>query len=94
MSDEDEDEFPLTPKQEDAVRQEFISSLLPSKVESLASSYRSNMACHVFGHKNGSFNVCFFVQFDDGVVWVVRVPIEASLHQAWEKLQSEVATIQ
>ncbi|UKZ78686.1 hypothetical protein TrVFT333_006432 [Trichoderma virens FT-333] len=44
---------------------------------------------------SGSFNVCFFVEFDqDGSKWTVRVPIEAGQDRVWEKLESEVATIQ
>jgi hypothetical protein len=45
--------------------------------------------------KNGSFNVCFFVEFYTvATAWVVRIPIEPVVHRAWEKLQSEVYTMQ
>lgn len=44
---------------------------------------------------SGSFNVCFFVEFDqDGPQWIVRVPIEPAVVNPWDKLLSEVTTIQ
>lgn len=44
---------------------------------------------------NGSFNVCFFVEFSaDEPKWVVRVPIEPAVNNPWDKLLSEVTTMQ
>ena len=86
-------DFPTTDKQRYAARDRFIESLCPRKIEALASSYKDNMTCRVLGHKNGSFSVCYFVEFNDATKWVVRIPLEPSLYQPWEKLQSEVATV-
>lgn len=76
------------------VKEAFIDSLQPHAIESLASTYNNQKRCRTFRKENGSFNVCYFVEFpEDGVQWVVRVPIEPALQHPWEKMQSEIATI-
>jgi hypothetical protein len=41
------------------------------------------------------YYICFYVGFPDySTKWVVKVPIEPSIHDVWGKLQSEVATMQ
>ncbi|KND88481.1 hypothetical protein TOPH_06888 [Tolypocladium ophioglossoides CBS 100239] len=88
--------FPLTtPEQDNKVIKAFIESLDTDAVCALASRYNFGRPCRVAKRDNGSFNVCFFVEFDDdGPKWIVRVPIEPSLHKPWQKLLSEVATVQ
>ncbi|KAK0726807.1 hypothetical protein B0T26DRAFT_671558 [Lasiosphaeria miniovina] len=42
------------------------------QVLTLASSYRNAAPCDFFDKlKHGSYNICYFVQFPDGVKWVV-----------------------
>ncbi|OAR00013.1 hypothetical protein LLEC1_04496 [Akanthomyces lecanii] len=75
-------------------KEAFIRSIQPRAIEALAQKHNNQKPCRIFGRENGSFNVCFFLEFpDDGARWVVRVPIEPALQQAWEKLESEVATV-
>ncbi|KAF5018489.1 hypothetical protein F66182_9524 [Fusarium sp. NRRL 66182] len=71
----------------------FISSITDEAVCSLASRFQGGRLCKITGRSRGSFNVCFFVRFDDDVEWTVRVPLEPVVHNVWAKLQSEVATI-
>lgn len=71
----------------------FVESLLPSKIEALASRYNGNKSCHITGQARGSYNTCFFVRFDNAEEWVVRIPIEPALYNPWDALLSEVATI-
>lgn len=77
----------------EATKKRFLDSLLSSAVEELASQQNYSRACRVFARDCGSYNACFFVEFDDGRRWVVRVPIAPLIQQPWEKLQSEVSTI-
>lgn len=88
--------FPTTTNdQRKAARNSFIESIDLDAVCALASSYRDGKPCKIIEKKNGSFNVCFFVQFDqDGLNWVVRIPIESALDNLWDKLLSEVTTMQ
>ncbi|KIH87662.1 hypothetical protein SPBR_05426 [Sporothrix brasiliensis 5110] len=74
--------FPLTLEQREAARRAFIDAVDP------------DAPCRVFRpHVRGSFNVCYFVEFDDGARWVVRFPIVSNVDNVWDKLQSEVATV-
>ncbi|KAM4057680.1 phosphotransferase enzyme family protein [Hirsutella rhossiliensis] len=94
--DPDSREFPAaTDDQYNIARRTFIKSLDLDAVCALASRYNNGRPCQVVNRKNGSFNVCFFVEFDqDGPKWIVRVPIEPALDNPWDKLLSEVATMQ
>ncbi|KAH6628108.1 kinase-like domain-containing protein [Chaetomium tenue] len=90
-------EFPImTEDQYKRLRKNFIESLDSTAICDLASKHNDEgKACRVVTKTSGSFNVCFFVEFDgEGPKWVVRVPIEPAFEDAWAKLQSEVATIQ
>ncbi|KFG81715.1 phosphotransferase enzyme family protein [Metarhizium anisopliae] len=71
----------------------FVESLLPEKIKALASRYNGGRSCDITGQARGSYNVCFFVKFDNDEEWVVRIPIEPALYKPWETLLSEVATI-
>ncbi|KAM3452330.1 hypothetical protein MY3296_004621 [Beauveria thailandica] len=85
------DQLRLPPKLD---RDKYIASLKHTAVAALASRYNNGKNCRVFNRLNGSFNVCFFVEFTEcGTRWAVRVPIEPRLHKPWEKLQSEAATL-
>ncbi|KND90594.1 hypothetical protein TOPH_04865 [Tolypocladium ophioglossoides CBS 100239] len=87
--------FPTTDDQDHEIKEEFIESLDPDAVCALASRYNNGKPCQVVNKDSGSFNVCFFVKFDqDEPEWIVRVAIETSLDNPWDKLLSEVTTIQ
>ncbi|EEU37168.1 uncharacterized protein NECHADRAFT_78356 [Fusarium vanettenii 77-13-4] len=88
-------EFPTTEEQDAQVKNTFIESLDLDTICALASKYNDGRPCQVVDRKNGSFNACFFVKFEqDGPEWVVRVPIEPILDNPWDKVLSEVATIE
>ncbi|KAI9797635.1 MAG: hypothetical protein M1825_005733 [Sarcosagium campestre] len=77
----------------------FRASISDEDVCRLASAYHDDRPCHVFQEpQSGSYNVCFFVEFDaaaeglDPQRWAVRFPLP-SVHNAREKLASEVATM-
>lgn len=77
--------FPdATEVQVNEAKRTFIQSLdLHAICDLLASRYNNGKSCRVVGKKNGSFNVCFFVEFDhDESKWTVRVPIEAAQNSA------------
>lgn len=45
--------------------------------------------------KYGSFNVCSFLAFpSDGKKWVVRLPTIPLVHNAVQKLRSEITTLE
>ncbi|KAI9755386.1 MAG: hypothetical protein M4579_004315 [Chaenotheca gracillima] len=83
---------------------DFIASIQTDQVCALASSYNSNRPCHIFAEpQTGSYNVCFFVEFDaqDGREeeesapcqrWIARFPMP-SVHDPVRKLKSEIATM-
>ncbi|CAK7220500.1 hypothetical protein SCUCBS95973_004178 [Sporothrix curviconia] len=88
-----DEDWPLAREQLDAAKKAFVDAIDPDAVCSLASSKAS---CSFFREqKGGSFNVCFFVEFDDEhrTRWNVRVAIMPVLRDAWAKVQSEVATM-
>ena len=83
-----------TAKQIEEELQTFIDSIDPNDVCRLASQHNSSKACRIFQDPaHGSYNVCYFVEFEDGVRWVVRIPLEPSIYNVWDKVQSEVATV-
>ncbi|GAB1317840.1 hypothetical protein MFIFM68171_08050 [Madurella fahalii] len=86
--------FPPTAKQIEEGLKAFIDSIDPDAVCKLASLHNSSKACRIFRDPaNGSYNVCYFVEFEDGTKWVVRIPLEPYISNIWDKVQSEVATI-
>lgn len=86
--------FPRTAEQIEEDLKAFIDSIDPSAVCRLASRHNSSKTCRIFRDPaNGSYNVCYFVEFEGGTQWVVRIPLEPSISNVWDKVQSEVATI-
>ena len=61
----------------------------------LASVYHPvHEVCVVIDQKRGSFNYCFFVQFDRLCTkWIVRIPLRLRLTFVEEKLEAEIATM-
>lgn len=93
------DATPLTDQQRLDRKAKYIQSIDREAICALASRHNNNLPCRLDKSspmENGSFNVCFFVEFyttPERIQWVVRVPIEPVVHRAWDKLQSEVCTI-
>ncbi|KAG9252587.1 kinase-like domain-containing protein [Emericellopsis atlantica] len=79
----------------DKQRQTYAESIDIKDVYKVASSHNMDKDCRKFRDpESGSFNVCFFVTFpSDGRKWVVRFPIGPVLHDPWQKIQSEIATL-
>lgn len=77
-------------------RDRFLASISKKRVLRLLSSRRQDRRCDYFKDpKRGSYNICYFVEFEDGQRWVLRVPIAPCLALgARTKLESEVATMQ
>lgn len=86
--------FPATEDQRNQIRKQFIESLDADAVCALASRMNNGRPCQIVRTARGSFNMCFFVEFEQhGPKWIVRVPIESSLEDPWTKLISEVTTM-
>jgi hypothetical protein len=80
MAPQTVDYFPPTAAQKESEFQAFIASIDPSNVCSLASRHNCFKPCRIFQETaNGSYSVCFFVEFDETVKWVVRIPSEPSI---------------
>ncbi|KAI0538799.1 kinase-like domain-containing protein [Xylaria digitata] len=76
--------FPQTAEQIEEDLKAFIDSIDPDAVCRLASQYNSSKTCRIFQDPaNSSYNVCYFVEFED----------ESCISNVWDKVQSEVATI-
>ena len=88
--------YPLTPEQLRTEEHNFTAAISRDAIRALASRYNDNLPCRLRDETSqGSFNVCFYADFFTvGTTWVVRVPIEPTVSHAWEKLQSEVYTMQ
>ena len=85
---------PLTEQQREERTVEFIHSIDKDAVRALASEYNGHLPCDIRYWRQGSYNVCFVVDFPNGTTRVVRIPIEPAVHNVWEKVQSEVYTMQ
>lgn len=89
--------FPLTEEQINSSIQKFIDSVNKAAVCELVSRHNGGKRCQVINQQNGSFNLCFFVQFhsdeSDDTTWVLRIPISPAVCNAWDKLVSEVITM-
>jgi len=77
-------------------RDRFIASIPKDQVLALASTHHDSTPCHFFAEpKRGNYNICYFVEFSDGLKWVVRVPLKPCLaSRGKNKLESEIATMQ
>lgn len=67
--------FPLTAEQIDQHIDQFIQNIDEEAVGRLASRHNGQKSWKIVGRENGSFKVCYFVQFDDGVLCVVRITL-------------------
>ncbi|THY76593.1 hypothetical protein D6C87_04364 [Aureobasidium pullulans] len=71
----------------------FLDEYGDQGVEKLASSYREGQRCRWELKKNGSFNSCHKVVFEDGTAWAVRFPIPGRVMHPDEKIRREVAVM-
>ncbi|KPM42279.1 hypothetical protein AK830_g4249 [Neonectria ditissima] len=85
---------PLTDQQRKLKVDEFIDSIDTDAIRALASKYFGGLSCTIRSRRRGSFNVCFILDFPDDTTRVVRVPIEPMVHDVWDKVCSEVYTMQ
>lgn len=67
----------------------------PNKIfTSLASKYRDGQHCVTGKLFLGSFHLCVRVLFDDGVAWIIRVPLPFRLLRSYAHTKREVAILQ
>ncbi|OAA54965.1 phosphotransferase enzyme family protein [Niveomyces insectorum RCEF 264] len=85
---------PLTDRQRKLKNDEFIESIDTNAICALASKHQGGLPCTIRCRHKGSFNVCFILDFTDGSTRLVRLPIEPAVHDAWDKVRSEVYTMQ
>ena len=85
---------PLTDHQRKHNADTFIDSIDTNAIRALASKYNGGLSCEIRCRCRGSFNVCFILDFSDGTARLVRLPIEPAVYEVWEKVRSEVATMQ
>ena len=71
----------------------FLDEYGDQGVEKLASSYREGQPCRWELRRNGSFNSCHKVVFEDGTAWAVRFPIPGRVMHPDEKIRREVAVM-
>lgn len=85
---------PLTDQQRKLKADEFINSIDTDAIRALASKYTGGLPCSIRCRHQGSFNVCFILDFSNGTTRLVRLPIEPAVHDVWDKVCSEVYTMQ
>lgn len=85
---------PLTDQQRNLKANEFIDSIDTDAIRALASKYNGGLSCGIRCRHQGSFNVCFILDFPDDTTRLVRLPIEPAVHDVWNKVCSEVYTMQ
>ena len=61
---------------------------------SLASRHRNGLSCECGTTFFGSFHICVRVLFDDGVAWIVRLPLPYRLLEPHDHTGKEVAILQ
>ncbi|KFZ06593.1 hypothetical protein V501_07259 [Pseudogymnoascus sp. VKM F-4519 (FW-2642)] len=67
----------------------------PNKIfTSLASKHRDGLPCVLSKRFFGSFHICVRVVFDDGIYWIIRVPLPFRLLQRDAHTEREVAILQ
>lgn len=85
---------PLTDQQRKRKGNEFIDSIDTDAIRALASKYTGGLPCSIRCRRQGSFNVCFVLDFSDGTTRLVMLSIEPAVHDVWDKVRSEVYAMQ
>ncbi|KAF5020420.1 hypothetical protein F66182_7547 [Fusarium sp. NRRL 66182] len=80
---------PLTEQQLEFATNEFVESIDTDAIRTLATKYTGGLPCSIRCRQQGSFNVCFVLDFPDDIARVVRLPIEPAVHNAWDKNSPE-----
>lgn len=103
-SDEPSSHFPLAEQQVEHAIAHFIASINRQAVCDLVSRYNGGAKCKILDNDNsshGSFNVCFFVRVagaasagSDAAIQILRMPIRPVVVSGWEKVLSEITTMQ
>lgn len=57
----------------------FIESIDKDAICALASKHNGGLPCDIRSQSNGSFNVCFIVDFSDGTTRLLRLPLEPAV---------------
>lgn len=73
---------------------DFIESLDREAICALASRQYGGLQCSIRRQSMGSFNICFIIDFIDGTTRLVRLPLEPAVRDVWNKVRSEVYTMQ
>lgn len=84
---------PLTYQQRKLRSDEFVNSIDTDAIRALASKYNGGLSCIIRRRCQGSFNVCYILDFPNGTTRLVRLPIEPVVHELWDKVRSEVYTM-
>ncbi|KND86221.1 hypothetical protein TOPH_09163 [Tolypocladium ophioglossoides CBS 100239] len=87
----------LRPPSDKQIKQQinnFIDSIDKDAICALASKHNGGLSCDIRCQSKGSFNVCFVVDFSDGTTRLVRLPLEPAVRDVWDKVRSEVYTMQ
>lgn len=67
----------------------------PDKIfTSLASKHRNGLPCITGRQFYGSFHICVRVVFEDGIDWIIRVPLPSRILQRDKHTEREVAILQ
>lgn len=87
--------WPLTEQQIYRSSDTFFHSIDEDAIRTLGTQHHSKgLQCEIKARYRGSFNGCFVLEFTDGSTLVVRLPLEPAVHDAWDKVRSEVCTMQ
>ncbi|ROT36429.1 hypothetical protein SODALDRAFT_325766 [Sodiomyces alkalinus F11] len=87
--------WPLTEQQIYRRSHTFFESVNEDAIRALGTQHHSKrLPCEIKARYRGSFNGCFVLEFTDGSTRVVRLPLQPAVHDAWDKVRSEVCTMQ
>ncbi|KAL2689415.1 hypothetical protein Neosp_003469 [[Neocosmospora] mangrovei] len=87
--------WPLTEQQIYRRTDTFFRSIDEDAIRALGTQHHSKgLQCEIKARYRGSFNGCFVLEFTDGSTRVVRLPLEPAVQDAWDKVRSEVCTMQ
>ncbi|RSL82728.1 hypothetical protein CEP52_016889 [Fusarium oligoseptatum] len=87
--------WPLTEQQIYRCSATFLDSVDHDAIRALGTQHHvEGLQCEIKARYQGSFNGCFVLEFTDGSTRIVRLPLEPAVQDAWDKVRSEVFTMQ
>lgn len=87
--------WPLTEQQIYRRSHNFFGSVDEDAIRALGTQHHiKSLQCEIKARYRGSFNGCFVLEFTDGSTRVVRLPLDPAVQDAWDKVRSEVCTMQ